>query len=453
MKNLGTSVTVPSHKNDVLQGMNEWCKVSVLVPVYNVEKYLRECLDSLVAQTLPEIEFICIDDGSTDSCGEMLDVYAAWDDRFRVIHKENSGYGASMNVGLRAARGEYIGIVEPDDFADPDMFRVLYKAAHEHRVDVVKSNYWEVMNGKSRFVEVLCDHAYGRVICPRKEEEKFFTEPPTIWSCIYRREFLREQDIWFNETAGASYQDTSFVFLTKAYADSFLLVKDGYLHYRIDNAASSIHSTGKIYSVIDEYDAIQRHFATHGVEEQKKLSELSADLLYLNFDSTERRIPLGWCPAFWAKGYPKLKAAQEQGVFHGDLGDSMEVWMMQRYLSHQEKKIFLEGVLSICRSSPSLYLFGAGRVASFLLSSFRRLGCNVAGLLVSRAEQNPDGIDGVPVYTLRVAPADREHDAVMIAVTPSKPEVQQKIFFALEDAGYRNVIVLTEELRQALSSF
>ena len=125
--------------------------------------------------------------------------------------------------------------------------------------------------------------------------------------------------------------------------------------------------------------------------------------------------------------------------------------MMQRYLSHQKKKILLEGVLSICRSSPSLYLFGAGRVASFLLSSFRRLGCNVAGLLVSRADQNPDGVDGVPVYTLRVAPADREHDIIMIAVTPSKPEVQQEIFFALEEAGYRNVIVLTEELRQALA--
>lgn len=88
------------------------CDVSVLVPVYNVKTYLRECLDSLAAQTLEHIEFVCIDDGSTDGSSEILDEYAGRDARFRVIHKENSGYGMSMNIGLRAACGKYIGIVE-----------------------------------------------------------------------------------------------------------------------------------------------------------------------------------------------------------------------------------------------------------------------------------------------------------------------------------------------------
>ena len=108
------------------------CRVSVLVPVYNVKKYLRQCLDSLAAQTLDGIEFICIDDGSTDGCSEILDAYAEKDERFRVIHKENSGYGASMNVGLRAARGEYIGIVESDDWIAPTMYEELYKNAMPH---------------------------------------------------------------------------------------------------------------------------------------------------------------------------------------------------------------------------------------------------------------------------------------------------------------------------------
>lgn len=430
---------------------NASCKVSVLVPVYNVKKYLAECLDSLVAQTLDDIEFVCIDDGSTDGCGEILDAYAAKDARFRVIHKANSGYGASMNAGLRAARGEYIGIVESDDFADPDMFRALYEAAHVHQVDVVKSNYWEVKDGKSSFVEVLRGHAYGKVLCPRKDEMKFFVESPTIWSCLYRRAFLLEQEIWFNETPGASYQDTSFVFLTKAYADSFLLVEEGYLHYRIDNAASSVHSTGKIYSVIDEYDAVERHLNAHVLPEQKKLQGLSAELLYVNFGFTEGRIPLGWYPAFWAKGYPKLKAAQERGVFREDLKESMGEWMLQRYLPHQQQRILLEGILSICRSGSAAYLAGAGQVAKSLLALFRRQGCAVAGLLVSTAGKNPADVDDVPVYAMQDAPADREHDVVIIAVTPRKPEVQQEIFFTLEQAGYRNVIVLTKELQQALA--
>ena len=109
--------------------MKVMCRVSVLVPVYNVKLYLRQCLDSLVAQTMDDIEFICIDDGSTDGCSQILDAYAAKDARFHIIHKENSGYGASMNVGLRAARGEYIGIVEADDFADADRFASLYETA------------------------------------------------------------------------------------------------------------------------------------------------------------------------------------------------------------------------------------------------------------------------------------------------------------------------------------
>ena len=144
------------------------CKVSVITPVYNVKKYLRECLDSLKAQTMDDIEFVCVDDGATDGCGEILDAYAACDERFRIIHKENSGYGASMNAGLRAARGEYIGIVESDDFADKDMFRALYAAADKYKVDVVKSNYWEEAQGRHRFIEALKGHEYGKAICPRK---------------------------------------------------------------------------------------------------------------------------------------------------------------------------------------------------------------------------------------------------------------------------------------------
>ena len=427
------------------------CRVSVLVPVYNVKTYLRECIDSLVHQTMEGIEFICIDDGSTDESGEILDAYAMRDRRFRIVHKANSGYGATMNVGLRAARGEYIGIVESDDFADPDMFRALYESATRYRADVVKSNYWEVQEGASTFSEVLRGHDYGRVFCPRKEDSKFLLEPPAIWSCLYRRAFLLERDIWFNETPGASYQDTSFVFLTKAYADNFLLVKEAYLHYRIDNASSSVHSTGKIFSVIDEYDAVQRHLEAHRLPEHRKLCRLSAQLLYQNFVFNESRIPLGMYPVFWEKGYPKLKAAQEQGVFHEDLGEGMAAWMLQRYASYQTMLLLREGFFPFCRAREHVYFYGAGQVAKGLLKVLRRNGCRVDGLLVTSEKDNQTEVGGVPVCALDASPADPAHDLVILAVTPRKPEVQQEIFSALVQAGYRNVIVLTKELQQALA--
>lgn len=101
----------------IMTDQEEWkmAKVSILMPACNVEKFLKECMDSVVNQTLKDIEIICIDDGSRDSTGNILDEYAQKDNRIKVIHKANSGYGHSMNVGLQNATGEYIGIIETDD--------------------------------------------------------------------------------------------------------------------------------------------------------------------------------------------------------------------------------------------------------------------------------------------------------------------------------------------------
>ena len=97
-------------------------KVSIVVPVYNVEKYLDECIESIINQSLNDIEIICVNDGSTDSSLEILNNYAQKDKRIIVINKSNSGYGNTMNIGINAAKGEYIGIIESDDFADTKMF-------------------------------------------------------------------------------------------------------------------------------------------------------------------------------------------------------------------------------------------------------------------------------------------------------------------------------------------
>ena len=116
-------------------------KVSVVIPVCNVETYLRECLDSALAQTLRDIEIICVDDGSTDSSPAILDEYAAKDSRVKVIHKPNGGYGHTMNVGMDAATGEYFAILESDDIIKPNMYEVLYGLAKANDVDVIKSDH------------------------------------------------------------------------------------------------------------------------------------------------------------------------------------------------------------------------------------------------------------------------------------------------------------------------
>lgn len=240
--------------------------VSVLVPCYNVEKYLRQCLDSVVNQTLKDMEIICINDGSTDSTPEVLHEYAARDSRILVIDKSNSGYGDSMNKALEAATGEYIGIVESDDWADPDMFEILCDAAKKYDVDMVKSNFYDYKGGESTLNEIIPPLDAGKILCPR-EHTDIFKSASFIWTAIYRRDWLNRHRIRFLSTPGASYQDTSFNFKTLARAEKAFFIRNAYLHYRRDNENSSVKSSAKIWSVCDEYHEIEQFIASEKIFE------------------------------------------------------------------------------------------------------------------------------------------------------------------------------------------
>ena len=232
-------------------------KVSILVPIYNVEKYLRECLDSLANQTLKDIEIICINDGSTDSSADIIAEYIAKDNRFKIIDKENSGYGHSMNQGLNAASGEYIGIVESDDFANTNMFEELYKLAKKFDADIAKSDYYcyTTSNNQSRKAGKILPSMTNKVINAQNTSWLLMSHP-SIWSAIYKNEFLTNNNIRFLETPGASYQDTGFAFKTMALAEKVVLTSAAYLNYRQDNEASSVNSQKKVYALCDEYESL-----------------------------------------------------------------------------------------------------------------------------------------------------------------------------------------------------
>ena len=239
--------------------MNSRVKVSVLVPIYNVEEFLPECLDSLVGQTLKEIEIICINDGSKDSSLDIIKKYAAKDKRIVIIDKKNSGYGDSMNQGLKKATGEYVGIVESDDFIDKEAFSELYQIAKKYDVEVVKANFYEYYGETKKDQAVSGMFPFemiGKVIDPRENKEIFY-QPPCIWAAIYKNEFLKKNGIDFLPTPGAAYQDAGFNFKVWAMARKAYLIKRAYLHYRQDNANSSVKDASKIYCVKDEYDSIE----------------------------------------------------------------------------------------------------------------------------------------------------------------------------------------------------
>ena len=239
-------------------------KVSILVPIYNVEHYLRECLESLVNQTLEDIEIICINDGSTDSSPQIIQEYSLKDKRIKVINKQNSGYGATLNIGLEAASGEYIGIVEPDDFADLKMFEALYNIAVKNNAELVKSDFYYYLTAErqarkaGKISKKICGTVFNI-----NDNPSILKIMPSIWSAIYKKEFLTNSKIKFLETPGASYQDTSFSFKALSTAKRIVFTYKGYLYYRCDNPNSSVKQKDKGYYICEEYREITKYFNEH----------------------------------------------------------------------------------------------------------------------------------------------------------------------------------------------
>lgn len=249
--------------------------VSIVIPVYNVETFLKECLDSVISQTMKELEIICVDDGSTDHSLNILKEYQEKDSRIKVISKPNSGYGNTMNVGTDAATGEYVGIVESDDYVKNDMFEILYKTAKQYNADIVKSDHYtfSTKNGKQQTeLHYICSRPeyYNRVL-NADDCEDIYDFVMMNWTGIYRTEFLRQNQIRYNETPGASFQDNGYWFQTITMAERIVFIREAFYFYRQDNPNSSINNKKKIYCICDEFSYIKNFLKKHPEEYEKHI--------------------------------------------------------------------------------------------------------------------------------------------------------------------------------------
>lgn len=308
-------------------------KVSILVPIYNATEYLRQALTSLVDQTLPELEIICINDGSTDDSSVIIQEFAQQDSRIVVIDKPNTGYGDSMNQGIKRARGEYIGILEPDDYLDVHAFERLYQLANWHRADIVKANYYLLKGETSRKNSVISPKDTGKVLNPRRDQF-LFQLPPAIWSAIYRREFLIENSIEFLPTPGASYQDLGFNIKALALAQRVVLTADAFLYYRVDNAASSSNSTGKIQCAPGEYTSIEEFLQQHQL-----MSELGPAIMSAKFGNylwNLRRLPAPAAREFYQTMLTEFRSASAAGLLQKS-AFRPKYWHLLQLMLHHPK--------------------------------------------------------------------------------------------------------------------
>lgn len=221
-------------------------KVSVIIPVYNVEKYLQKCLDSVVNQTLKDIEIICVNDGSTDRSLEILRSYANTDSRIKVISKEHKSAGVARNIGLRYATGEFIHFLDSDDWLEKDAYECTYSAAHLHNVDVCMFSYnkFDNVTKEKSMVDIFGTlNGFGKEKITRfKDHIHFFVYTSVVpWNKIYRRIFIIENQFYFDDLVCAN--DRAFYFRVIPKAKNILLLNQAFVNYRVNNKDSLVGET------------------------------------------------------------------------------------------------------------------------------------------------------------------------------------------------------------------
>ncbi len=223
-------------------------EISIIVPVYKVERYLRQCLDSILGQTFGDWECILVDDGSPDGCPQLCDEYAARDPRFRVIHRTNGGLSAARNSGLREARGRYIGFVDSDDWVAPQMFERLYELITEHGTDMAQVGFRKEYVGHAspkRLVEQVEVADRKRIVRENIYDDRL---PNYMWNKLFRREVINSE---FPE--GKVFEDMAAINRWACDIRSAVLAPDTLYHYRMRKSGIINTQISRRFEYFDAY--------------------------------------------------------------------------------------------------------------------------------------------------------------------------------------------------------
>ena len=220
-------------------------KVSVIIPVYNTEEYLVDCLESVVNQSLQELEIVLVDDGSTDKSPKIIQDYKTkYPERIQVITKENGGQGTARNVAIPICRGKYIGFVDSDDCIELEMYEEMYRKAEETNADYVECDYRNVKVNQKGETEQIADYG-GRVRTYRNKQDMFIDPMLAPWNKIYRAELLKDNDIRFPE--GVIYEDTAFCLKAISVIQRFAFVPEKLvIHYYRGGSTMNVNKAGKV---------------------------------------------------------------------------------------------------------------------------------------------------------------------------------------------------------------
>lgn len=264
-------------------------KVSVVIPVYNAKKYLRQCLESVLSQTLSDIEIICVDDGSTDNSLDILKEYSSKDSRIKILQQKNQYAGVARNNGMSVATGEYIHFMDSDDWVEENTYERLYDIAKKNNVDFVKFKYnfydektqQKYSNACSDIANI--DKKYFEKILNVKENFEILAKAPdSPWSGFYKLEFLKSNNCVFDDFICAN--DVGFFFRCLVNARNVYLCNEKFVNYRINIATSLVSRRAYHFDCqIALYEVIDRYMQSYSSEMGNIVRKILLDALFVNY--------------------------------------------------------------------------------------------------------------------------------------------------------------------------
>lgn len=256
--------------------MNE-CKLSIIVPVYGVEKYIDKCLNSLVKQSLKEIEIIVVNDGTKDNSQKIIDKYVKkYPDKIKSYIKENGGQGSARNYGLKKATGEYIGYVDSDDFVEKDMYKKLYNKAKENNYDIVVCGNYNVSEDyQNKNIDAFINNY-------NTDLENIFFGKMAVWNKIYKRDILIKNKLEFKEKVW--YEDLAFTLKVIMNSNTFAFIDEPLYDYLIREGSTMNNSNVKRnLEILEAFNDILSYIQHNKKEEYfSKIEFLAIDHIYIS---------------------------------------------------------------------------------------------------------------------------------------------------------------------------
>lgn len=309
-------------------------KVSVIVPVYNVEKYLSFCLDSLLNQTFPDIEIICVNDSSTDKSLFILERYAEFDNRIKIINRENGGLSAARNTGIEAADSEYILFVDSDDYVSPLLVENVIDIAKTHNPDYISFNNFVLMENTRKLYLSFCaiDNSFENKLLTEKQLPASILSdiPLTAWSKLYKTKIIKENNLKFAE--GIQYEDGPWGYEYFCACKNFVFSNTPLYFYRAAREGSIMMK--KDNSVLDVLTSLKlgdEIMQKHGKFDKYKKSilKLNIDLIMFHYNRLPPEVKAGYFNA--AKEY--FKSFLQACCGECDVDDAKKNYLLRLFLT------------------------------------------------------------------------------------------------------------------------